>query len=98
MKTIYGSEYKLPIDKGGVNALIPGSRAYSHMCPTNVKSYAIVGVWEPSDIRSRTDQELLFKTIKGRLEFDLDRDAFQGRPNDLLVSVTSQAGGLPVEL
>ena len=95
LKTIYGSEYKLPIDKGGVNALIPGSRAYSHMCPTNVKSYAIVGVWEPSDIRSRTDQELLFKTIKGRLEFDLDRDAFQGRPNDLLVSVTSQAGGLP---
>ena len=32
LKTIYGSEYKLPIDKGGVNALIPGSRAYSLIC------------------------------------------------------------------
>ena len=43
LKTIFAVKYNLPIDKGGVEALAPGSTAYSHMCQTNVKSYAIAG-------------------------------------------------------
>ena len=49
LKTIYNNKYHLPITEGGIDALIPDSKAYSHMCPTNVKSYAIVGGWGQAD-------------------------------------------------
>lgn len=33
--TIFDTEYNLPIHKGGVDALIPGSSAYSHAVLVN---------------------------------------------------------------
>jgi pimeloyl-ACP methyl ester carboxylesterase len=43
LRTIYSDDFKFPIDKGAIEALIPGSNAYSRLCETNVKSYAIAG-------------------------------------------------------
>ena len=97
LRTIYDIEYHNAIDRGGIDALIPNSTAYSNMCPTNVKSYAIVGSWEQADISSKDDQQLLFRTISRDDTLDLDRDVFHGQ-NDLLVSLKSQAGGLPTSI
>jgi pimeloyl-ACP methyl ester carboxylesterase len=97
LKTIYKNELHAPIDVGGVEALIPGSIAYSHLCPTNVKSYAIVGSWGPDAIASHFLMESLFKNILGDPTFNLDMDGFKGNShgnNDLQVNLTSQAGGL----
>ncbi len=94
MKTIYNDIYHLPIIDGGIDALIPHSTAYSHMCPTSVKSYAIVGSWGQADANSQSIQQWLFRDITRNSALDLDQDIFHGQ-NDLLVSVKSQAGGLP---
>ena len=97
LKSIYDNELHAPIDSGGVEALIPGSTAYSHLCQTNVPSYAIAGSWEPNGIQSHLNMEFLFKNILGNPQFDLDIDGFQGNfqgNNDLQVNLTSQAGGL----
>jgi hypothetical protein len=93
LKTIYNNNYHLPITDGGIDALIPDSEAYSHMCPTNVKSYAIVDSWGQADANSQSIQQWLFRNITRYAWLDLDRDVFHGQ-NDLLVSVKSQAGGL----
>ena len=73
--------------------MIPGSNAYSHLCQTNVSSYAIAGSWRPNAIDSHESQEWNFQFITDNLGFNLDRDGFHD-DNDLVVSVTSQLGGL----
>jgi hypothetical protein len=96
LKTIFANVYGLPIDKGGVEGLVPGSTAYMHLCRTNVTSYAIAGSWAPGASNSRLDEAVLHKNILGNPFFDLDRDGFQGNMgnNDLQVNLTSQVGGL----
>jgi hypothetical protein len=97
LKTIYNNKYHLPITEGGIDALIPYSKAYSHMCPTNVKSYAIVGSWGQADSNSQYIQQWLFRNITRNARLDLDRDVFHGQ-NDLLVSVKRHTGGLQLTL
>ena len=102
LKTIYSEKLPLasPIDKGGVEALAPDSTAFSHLCQTNVRSYAIAGSWAPSAFGSHTIMEGLFRNILGDPRFDLDMDGFQGNiqgNNDLQVNLTSQTGGLHSE-
>jgi palmitoyl protein thioesterase len=92
LETIY-NKIHIPIDQGGVEALIPGSVAYSHLCPTNVTSYSIVGDWKPNGIHSRDYLQRLFQNITGNPNFRIDEDGFHG-DNDLQVNTTSQAGGL----
>lgn len=99
LKTIYANKFLSPIDKGGVEALIPRSTAYSHLCQTNVSSYAIAGTWAPDAFASHQITEGLFKNILGNPLFDLDTDGFQGQGdfegnNDLQINLTSQVGGL----
>jgi pimeloyl-ACP methyl ester carboxylesterase len=97
LKAIYKNELHAPVDAGGVEALIPGSIAYSHLCQTNVKSYAIVGSWGPNAVASHFLMESLFKNLLGDPTFNLDIDGFRGNfqgDNDLQVNLTSQAGGL----
>jgi hypothetical protein len=93
LRTIY-SDIKFPIDKGAIEALIPKSIAYSHLYQTNVKSYAIAGTCRPNAKKSHSSQESYYKTIVDPEDFNLDK-AFDDSDNDLLVSVTSQLGGLP---
>jgi pimeloyl-ACP methyl ester carboxylesterase len=83
----------LPIDQGGIQALIPGSTAYSNLCKTNVTSYSIVGSWKPNGTKSHDNLARLFQNITGNSTFRLDEDGFKG-PNDLQVSLASQAGGI----
>jgi pimeloyl-ACP methyl ester carboxylesterase len=98
LRTIYSDNLKLPIDKGAVEALIPRSNAYSHLCETNVKSYAIAGSYIPNAIKSHGLRELYYQIVVDSKDFELDKDAFDGCDNDLLVSVTSQLGGLPRQI
>jgi pimeloyl-ACP methyl ester carboxylesterase len=98
LRTIYSDNFKLPIDKGVIEALIPGSNAYSHLSQTNIKSYAIAGSYKPNATESHKCQELYYKNIVDSDDFNLDRDAFDNCDNDLLVSVTSQLGGLPKQI
>jgi hypothetical protein len=89
----------IPIDQGGVKSLIPGSDAYSHLCQTNVKSYAIAGTWRPNANVSHGSQESYYKTVTDKDDFKLDKDAFDSDDdNDLVVSATSQLGGLPKQI
>ena len=97
LKTIFDDEFDLPIDKGGVKALIPNSNAYLHVCQTNVPSYAIAGRWAPNADTSHFFEELLYKNILYNPLFNLDITGFDGSSlgnNDLQVSITSQGGGL----
>jgi hypothetical protein len=94
LRTIYADNYKTPIDKGAVEALIPKSDAYSHLYQTNVKSYAIAGSWKPNANDSHESQKRDYRVITDDLAFNLDgKDSFNDE-NDLVVSVTSQLGGL----
>ncbi|HET7283917.1 MAG TPA: hypothetical protein VFI70_04460, partial [Nitrososphaeraceae archaeon] len=93
LKLIYAEKYRLPINNGGVEALSPGSVAYSDMCQTNIRSYAIAGSWKPNARVSHDVEEELYKNILDNPFFNLDRDGFRGLNNDLQVSVTSQIGG-----
>jgi hypothetical protein len=95
LRTIYSDNFKFPIDKGAIEALIPNSNAYSRLNQTNVKSYAIAGSYRPNADESHSSQESYYETIVDSDDFNLDNDAFDGYDNDLLVSVTSQLGGLP---
>jgi hypothetical protein len=99
LRTIYSDIFKFPIDKGAIEALIPKSIAYSHLYQTNVKSYAIAGSYRPKAIKSHDSQESYYKNIVDpnhcNHDFNLDKDAFDDCDNDLLVSITSQLGGLP---
>jgi pimeloyl-ACP methyl ester carboxylesterase len=95
LRTIYSDNFKFPIDKGAIEALIPRSNAYSHLHQTNVKSYAIAGSYSPNATESHNSQELYYKTILDSDKFNFDKDAFDDYDNDLLVSVSSQLGGLP---
>ncbi len=92
LETFYEIHNRL-IDQGGIKSLIPGSDAYSHLCQTNVSSYAIAGSWKPNANISHSDQEGVYKVITKNPDFRLDEDGFQG-DNDLVVSITSQLGGL----
>jgi pimeloyl-ACP methyl ester carboxylesterase len=94
LTTIYSDNFNYPIDKGGIEALIPKSNAYCHLYRTNVKSYAIAGTYRPNANKSHSCQESYYKTVVDSNQFDLDKDAFDDCDNDLLVSVTSQLGGL----
>jgi hypothetical protein len=82
-----------PIDKGAVESLAPDSAAYSKLCPTRVKSYAIAGSWKPKAKKSHKDLEEYYKNILGHPFFLLERDGLYG-DSDLQVSVSSQLGGL----
>jgi len=93
LRTIYHDIFHSPIDEGAVEALIPGSDAYSHLYQTNVKSYAIAGSWKPNADDSHESQEWDFQFITDNLDFNLGRDGFHD-DNDLVVSITSQLGGL----
>ena len=99
LRTIYSDIFKFPIDKGAIEALIPKSIAYSHLYQTNVKSYAIAGSYRPKAIKSHDSQESYYKNIVDpnhcNHDFNLDKDAFDDCDNDLVVSITSQLGGLP---
>ena len=102
LKTIYSNKlfFPSPLDKGAIEALAPGSAAFSHLCQTNVPSYAIAGSWAPSALGSHEAMEWLFSNILGDPLFDLDIDGFQGKfqgNNDLQVNLTSQIGGLQGE-
>lgn len=92
LTTIFDSQ-GLPIDQGGVEALSPGSTAYSHLCQTNVPSYAIAGSWRSNAINDHTYLQTLYRNILSDNTFDLDANGFHG-DNDLLVNILSQAGGL----
>jgi hypothetical protein len=94
LRTIYSDNFSYPIDKGAIEALVPNSNAYSHLCRTNVKSYAIAGSYRPNATESHSSQESYYKTIVDSDDFNLDKDAFDDDDNDLVVSVTSQLGGL----
>ncbi len=97
LKTIFADVFKLPIDKGGVGALVPNSTAYSHLCQTNVPSYAIAGSWAPNADNSHSQEQLLYRNILVNPFFNLDIDGFRGNSqgdNDLQVSIASQLGGL----
>lgn len=97
LKTIFDTVLKIPIDKGGVEALSPKSKAYSHLCQTNVPSYAIAGSWAPNADDSHLFEQLFYRNILIHPFFDLDIDGFHGNSqgnNDLQVSITSQLGGL----
>jgi hypothetical protein len=98
LRIIYADNFKTPIDKGAVEAMIPESNAYSHLCQTNVKSYAIAGSWKPNAKNSYKSQESDYKIITDNLGFDLGKDGFDDDDNDLVVSVTSQLGGLPYQI
>jgi pimeloyl-ACP methyl ester carboxylesterase len=87
----------IPIDQGGIKSLIPGSDAYSHLHQTNVKSYAIAGSYRPNANKSHESQESFYKIVVDPGHFNLDKDAFDD-DNDLVVSVTSQLGGLPKQI
>ena len=82
-----------PIDEGAVESLAPDSAAYSNLCPTNVKSYAIAGSWKPEASMSHEELEKYYRNILGNPFFSLDRDCLYG-DSDLQVSVSSQLGGL----
>jgi triacylglycerol esterase/lipase EstA (alpha/beta hydrolase family) len=71
LKDIY---FKTPIDKGVVESLAPDSAAYSKLCPTSVKSYAIAGSWKPEAKKSHEFLEGQFKNILGNPFFSLDRN------------------------
>jgi triacylglycerol esterase/lipase EstA (alpha/beta hydrolase family) len=89
----------IPIDQGGIKSLIPESDAYSHLCQTNVKSYAIAGTWRPNANVSHEHQESDYKIITHNDDFDLDKDGFNGEDdNDLVVRAKSQLGGLPHQI
>ena len=77
--------------------MIPGSNAYSRLHQTNVKSYAIAGSYSPNAMESHNSQESYYKTIVDPEDFNLDK-ALDDSYNDLLVSVTSQLGGLPKQI
>jgi pimeloyl-ACP methyl ester carboxylesterase len=94
LRTIYSDDFKFPIDKGAIEALIPGSVAYSRLHQTNVRSYAIAGTYRPDAKVSQSSQESYYKTIVDPEHFNLDK-VFDDSDYDLLVSVTSQLGGLP---
>lgn len=98
LRDIYADNFNSPIDKGAVEALIPGSDAYCHVCQTNVKSYAIAGTWKPNANVSHEFKEWEYKIITDDLAFNLDgKDSFNDE-NDLVVSVKSQLGGLPYQI
>jgi hypothetical protein len=65
LRTIYSDNFipHIPIDKGGIEALIPKSNAYSHLHQTNVKSYAIAGTYRPSANNSHNFQESYYQTV-----------------------------------
>jgi pimeloyl-ACP methyl ester carboxylesterase len=96
LRTIYAENFNSCIDKGGIEALIPKSNAYSRLYQTNVKSYAIAGTWKPNAKDSHEDQKCYYTTITDKDDFNLD-DTLDGDDddNDLVVSATSQLGGLP---
>ena len=79
--------------------MIPRSNAYSRLYQTNVKSYAIAGTWKPDAKDSHGSQELYYKTIADADDFNLD-NTLDGDDddNDLVVSTTSQLGGLPKQI
>jgi hypothetical protein len=64
---------------------------------TNVKSYAIAGSYGPNANKSHGFQESYYKIIVDSDHFNLDKDACDD-DNDLVVSVTSQLGGLPKQI
>ena len=97
LKTIFNNTYKVPFDQGGVKALIPGSIAYSHLCQTNVTSYAIAGRWNPKATVSHVVQEGLYRNIIENGNFDLDKDGFNDQ-NDLVVSVKSHLVAFQIKL
>jgi pimeloyl-ACP methyl ester carboxylesterase len=97
LRTIYSDIFAYPIDKGAIEALIPGSIAYSRLHQTNVKSYAIAGTYGPYAAKSHSSQESYYKSIVDPEDFNLDK-ALDDSDNDLLVSVTSQLGGLPKQI
>jgi len=92
LKSIYSNIFGIPIDKGGVEALVPDSKAYSNLCQTNVTSYSMAGDWKPNTIQGYNNTEQFFRTITGDVKFNVD-NVFQG-DNDLQVNLTNQAGGL----
>jgi hypothetical protein len=98
LRTIYSDILNIPIDKGAIEALIPNSIAYSHLHQTNVKSYAIAGNYKPKATKSHSSKESYYKAVVDPDDFNLDRDAFDDCDNDLLVSITSQLGGLPQQI
>jgi pimeloyl-ACP methyl ester carboxylesterase len=90
---------RIPITQGGIESLIPGSDAYSHLRQTNVKSYAIAGTWKPKARLSHKCQESYYRTITNKDNFNLEQDGFDGEhENDLMVSVKSQLCGLPHQI
>ena len=98
LRTIYADNFNSCIDKGGIEALVAMSNAYSRLYQTNVKSYAIAGTWKPNANDSHEDQELYYKPITDIDDFKLDgKDGFND-DNDLVVSVKSQLGGLPCQI
>jgi hypothetical protein len=98
LRTIYADNFNSCIDKGGIEALVPKSNAYSRLYQTNVKSYAIAGTWKPNAKDSHGDQESYYKTITDNDNFNLDGKDVLDDDNDLVVSVTSQLGGLPKQI
>jgi pimeloyl-ACP methyl ester carboxylesterase len=92
LKFIYRNNFSLPIDDGGVEALIPNSTAYSRLCQTNVPSYSMAGKWTPDGNHSHNNTEQFFRNLTNDSELSLE-DIFQGE-NDLQVNLTNQAGGL----
>jgi pimeloyl-ACP methyl ester carboxylesterase len=98
LKTIF-RQLGSPIDEGGVYSLIPGSDAYSNLCQTNVKSYAIAGTWRQKAIGSHEYQQSYYRIITNNDNFNLEQDGFDGEhENDLMVSVKSQLCGLPHQI
>jgi pimeloyl-ACP methyl ester carboxylesterase len=97
LRTIYDDNFNSCIDKGGIEALVPMSNAYSRLYQTNVKSYAIAGSWKPNAKHSHESQELHYRCITDKFSFDLDKDGFHDN-NDLVVSVKSQLGGLEYQI
>lgn len=93
LKDIY-NEIHFPIDRGGIEALKPGSEAFDNLNKTEVASYAIIGDWKPNAKNSHQYLEDFYRNITGNSNFKLEGIEGFGEDNDLQVNITSQSGGL----
>ena len=91
LETIY-NKLSAPIERR-YSGISPRQHSYSHLCQTNVKSYAITGSWRPFAITSHTGLDVFFKIVTNNTQYSIDNDAYRG-DNDLQVNVTSQLDGL----
>ena len=97
LKDIYKrppAPFFFPFEEGGLQALVPNSKAYQNLSKTIIPSYAIIGNWIPEAENSHKFLENFYKNITRNSSFTLEGKEGFGEDNDLQVNITSQSGGL----